>query len=173
MKLRREKVLNTNLKSTNLEKYKKERKKATDYMREWRKKHPERSKEWARKHYQKIKKDPIKLAKLKKQIADCQKKRWETDPVFRKKMLEYNKQYRKRLKENDPEKYRMIFCDYASRMQPFVRGLKCKCGKNIITSVAGKSKRMIQCPECRKYWHKHELKKVKIPRNIPEMKEGT
>jgi hypothetical protein len=157
---------------TNPEKYKRERKKATDYMREWRKKHPERAKEWARKHYQKTKKDPVKYAKLKKQIYDKQKRRWENDPVFREKMRESNRQYRRRLKENDPEKYQRIFCRYSSRMQPFVKGLECKCGQSIITSVAGKkSHRSVQCPKCGTYWHKNELEKIKIKRNIPKIGE--
>lgn len=158
-------MVNASLKITNPEKYRRERKRCTDYMREWRKKHPERAREWAKKHYQKIKKDPVKYARLKKQVADNQRRRWETDPIFRERMLEWNRQYRRRLKENDPEKYRMIYSNYSSRMQPFVKGLICgKCGKNIITNTAGKSQKRIECPYCRKYWHKDELEKVKIPR---------
>jgi hypothetical protein len=166
-------MVNASLKFTNPERYKRERKKATENMKKWIKKNPERAKESFRKYFQKkIKNDPVKYAKFKKRIAENHRKRLERDPEFRKKfkrkMREYNRQYRKRLKEKDPEKYRRIFNNRATHMmRPFVFGLKCKCGFDIKTNTAGRlSKRIIQCPNCRMYWYKCELEKVKIPRDM-------
>ena len=169
MKMEYENMVNADLKITDPEKYQKNRKMATNYMRIWRKNNPEKVKAWSRKHYQKIKKDPIKYSKYKKQIADIQLKRYRSDPKFREKMLKTNRQYRRELRRKDPKKYNLIFNNYPRNMQPFVKGLKCQCGKKFITNVAGKSHKTVQCPECRMHWYKDELKKVKIRRNIPKI----
>jgi hypothetical protein len=147
-----------------------ERRKKTEYMREWRKKYPERTRESTRKYYQKIKKeDPVKYARLIKNIRNSIKNRYQNDPEFRKRMLEYNRKYRERLKKEDPEKYHRIFSNYSRHIRPFVSGLKCKCGFDIKINMCGgrkTKKRLIQCPKCRMYWYKHELETVKIPRDI-------
>ena len=97
-------------------------------------------------------------------------KKWKEDPEFRKRIANYNKNYWKRMKEEDPEKYHFMQRMHR-RIGRDAGGVRCPhCGFGIKTSTAGKNlgKRPIICPECKYTCPKNQCEKIRIPRVFPD-----
>jgi len=169
-----------NLKEKNPVKYRKMRDRANAYQRKYNKTYlktetaRQKSKEYNKKAYQKLKSDPIKYAEHKRKIKEYCRKKWKNDREFKRKTYEYQRNYMKKMKIENPEKYHKL--TYHRFIQSYKTGLKCKgCGKGIKTNCAGHlGKRTIKCPFCGNYYKRNELEKVKIPRIFfGEKKETT
>lgn len=133
--------------------------------REYNKLHPDIAYKANRRRYEKIKQNPILFNAIKNKQREYQKKRRE-DPEFREKQKLYQKEYLKKMKAEDPEKYREWIRIHRKPMRT-TGGVKCpNCGFGIKTSTAGKNlgKRPIQCPRCRFFFPKNQSERIRIPR---------
>jgi hypothetical protein len=96
-------------------------------------------------------------------------KKYKEDPEYRKNVAKYQKQYWKKMKEQDPEKYHAMM-QRGHQICKYITGVKCpKCGFGIKTSTAGHlGKRPVICPKCKYICPKKECEKIRIPRILPD-----
>jgi hypothetical protein len=145
---------------------------------EYNKTHPEVVRRSVRNRYLKIKNNPILWEKRREIHKKYYAKKYKEDPEYRKNVARHQREYWRRMKEEDPEKFYVMQRLHVLHRQisKYTGGVKCpKCGFEIKTSTSGKNlgKRPVICPKCRHSCPKNECEKIRIPRILPETQKKT
>lgn len=144
----------------------KNREKINKQRRKWRKANPEKQRIYNKRYYYRHREKILERSKnyFKKhpeymqRVNERKKERLRTDPEYREKINNYLREYHKKHPRN--------------KIQPFTTGLKCgHCDKGIKTCTYGRlgKNKEIKCPHCGNIAFRHELEKIRIPRDIPKV----
>ena len=121
------------------------------------------SRKYREKHREEFNKRSMEYyLKHKEEIRAKFREKYRNDTEFRER---YKKQMREWFSKN---KDKIRRTRRRRSFQPYTTGLECICGFPIKCYVRGRlGKRIIKCPKCGMETQRKELKKVRIPREIP------